>query len=136
MKWQTEIILFIICLNLATGVVTELGIPGTSAVSPSPQADASDYESHFDVEEVAEWKSQPFSGIPILGDVYFAFSTFSRMVSYIFVGFPVFLYSLGDNFITDPEGLVAFQIIAGAIGALFAVVMCLFLLWFISGREF
>ena len=136
MKWQTEIIIFIICLNLSTGLVVELGAPGTDYASPVIPENATDYEGHYNATEIAQdWSSRPLANVPILGDIYYGFQTFFRLISYVFVGFPTFLYSLGDNFITDEAGLNAYHAIAGVIGALFFVVMSFYIVWYISGRE-
>lgn len=136
MKWQTEIILFIIALNLATGLVCELHAPGTEYVYPSNPESTTDYEGHYNASEIAEgWTSRPFSGIPLIGDIFYGFQTFFRLVSYVFVGFPTFLYTFGDYFITDPAGLGAYHLIVGSITAMFFVVMAFYVVWFISGRE-
>ena len=136
MKWQTEIIIFICCLNLATGLVVELNAPGTDYVSPVSPESPEDYEAHYNVTEIGKgWSSRPLANVPILGDIYYGFQTFFRLVSYVFVGFPAFLYSLGDNFITDQAGLNAYHSIAIVVGALFFVVMAFYIVWFISGRD-
>ena len=136
MKWQSEIILVIICLNLATGLVVELSVPGTSYVSPSPTGNATDYPSQFNATEIAKgWSFPPTIGIPVIGDIWSGFSFLVRMITYVFVGFPIFLQTLGDNYITDPSGLAAWTSISTVILALFAVVMAFYFVWFISGRD-
>lgn len=136
MKWQSEIILVIICLNLATGLVVELSIPGTDYVSPSPTGNSSDYSSHFNATEIAQgWSFPPTIGIPVIGDIWSGFSFLVRMITYVFVGFPIFLQTMGDNYITDSSGLAAWNSISMVILALFAVVMALYFVWFISGRD-
>lgn len=136
MKWETEIIIFVMCLNLSTGLIVELGAPGTDYVSPVSSENASDYEGHYNITEIAKgWETSRINQYGLLGDVVYAFNTFFRLVSYVFVGFPVFLYSLGDNFLTDEAGIIAYHSICVAIGALFFVVMAFYIVWFISGRE-
>jgi len=135
-KWQTNIIIFVICLNVATGLICELNAPGTEYVNPSNPEEFEDYESHYNATEIAQgWSSNPLNSVPLLGDIYYGFQTFFRLVSYVFVGFPTFLYSLGDYFITDQAGLDAYHLVAGAVTAMFFVVMALYIVWFISGRE-
>ena len=135
-KWQTNIIIFVICLNIATGLVCELNAPGTEYVYPSDPETLEDYEGHYNLTEIAEeWKSDPLSNVPLLGDIYYGFQTFFRLVSYVFVGFPTFLYSLGDYFITDATALAAYHIFTGGITAMFFVVMAFYIVWFISGRD-
>ena len=136
MKWQSEIILFVICLNLATGLVVELGLPGTAYVSPSPTSDAEDYESHFNATEIAEgWTFPPTVAIPIVGDIWSGFSFLTRMITYVIAGFPLFLQYLGDSFITDASAQTAWTAISTVLVALFAVAMATYFIWFISGRD-
>ncbi len=114
----------------------ELGFPGTTYVSPSPPGNTSDYSSQFNATEIAKgWSFPPTIGIPVIGDIWSGFSFFVRMVEYIFVGFPLFLTWLGDNFITGSDALAAWGVIKVAIWALFCVMMAFMFVWFISGRD-
>ena len=136
MKWQSEIIIFIICLNLATGMVIELALPGTAYVMPSNPTNASEYEAHYNATQIAEgWSFPPSLGVPMFGDIWSGFSFLVRMITYTLVGFPLFLGWLGDSFITDASALTAWNIIKTAILAMFSVFMALFFVWFISGRD-
>ena len=138
MKWQSEIIIFIIFLNLATGLATapELGFPGTTYVQPGQATNASQYESQFNATEIAKgWSFPPTIGIPVIGDIWSGFSFLVRMITYTIVGFPLFLGYLGDSFITDAAALAAWNIIKTVIVACFSVMMALYFVWFISGRD-
>ena len=139
MKWQGEFILFIICLNLATGLTMELALPGTSQVSTigSPLgSNATDYPEQFNATEVAEgWDFPPTIGLPVVGDIWSGFGFLTRMISYVLVGFPLFLTWLGDSFLVGAETVAAWNILKTVILALFSVVMVTFFIWFISGRD-
>lgn len=136
MKWQSAIILFVICLNLATGLVIELGMPGTAYISPSNPSSASEYESQWNATEIAEdWTLPPTLGIPIVGDIWSGFSFLTRLITYVIVGFPLFLGWVGDWFVTGSEAMVAWNVLKATIVALFSVVMATYFIWFISGRD-
>ena len=136
MKWQSEIIFFVICLNLATGLVMELNVAGTDIVAPSNPTNASEYEEHFNATEIAGgWTFPPTVAIPIIGDIWSGFSFLARMVTYVIVGFPLFLGWLGDSFIIGAEALAAWNILKTTILAVFSIVMAMYFIWFISGRD-
>lgn len=136
MKWQSEIMFFVICLNLATGLVVELGLPGTDYVNPSNPTNASEYESHFNASEIAEgWTFPPTVSIPIIGDIWSGFSFLVRLVTYVIVGFPLFLGWIGDSFLIGAEAVTAWNILKTTLIAIFSVVMAMYFVWFISGRD-
>ena len=117
----------------------ELSLPGTSQVSvwQSPLgSNATDYPSQFNATEMAEgWTFPPTIGIPVVGDIWSGFGFLTRLITYVLVGFPLFLTWLGDSFIVGGEALAAWNIIKTVILALFSVVMVTFFIWFISGRD-
>lgn len=135
MKIQFQILLFIACLNLATGMIVALALPGTEYVHAANPTNSSEYESHFNATETAEnWRATPFSGIPIIGDIFSGFHFLWRNLQYLIDGFPMLLTWLSDTFIVDASAKNAFVIIANVMRALFAVLMSVFVIEFISGR--
>lgn len=138
MKTQFQIMLFVICLNLATGMIVELGglgaIPGTEYMQPTMPSNASDYESHFNATEVAEKWTWTNYGIPILGDIFAAFEFAFRAIEYVIAGFPLFLMWMGNTFIVDATALLAYNIIVGVLCAIFYILMFFYAIEFISGR--
>lgn len=139
MKLQFVILVFIVCLNLATGVALALGLPGTEYVySADPggyQQNATYYEEHFNSTEVAErWGANTNLGIPIVGDIFSGLYFLAINWQYLIDGFPIFLDWVSDSFITDASAKAAFDIIANALRAIFAILMAIWFIEFIAGR--
>lgn len=139
MKLQFAILVFMACLNLGIGLTVALGLPGTEFLTPNmpsnPAMNSTSYEQYFNATEQAEqWRSNPVSGIPIVGDIYSAFNFFTRNWQWLIDGFPTLLTWISDNLITDPSAKTAFWIIANALRAIYAVLMSVFVIEFIGGR--
>lgn len=135
MKVQFQILIFIACLNLATGMVIALGLPGTEYVQATSPSNVSEYEDYFNATAVAEsWESTPFSGIPIVGDIFSGFQFLFRNIQYLIDGFPMLLNWMSDTFIVDASAKTAFAIIINVLRAVYAITMFVFVIEFISGR--
>ena len=135
MKVQFKILLFIVCLNLATGMVIELSLPGTEYVTPSNPSNRTEYEEHFNATETVEgWQATPFSGIPVVGDIFSGLQMFWRCMQYLIAGFPLFLVWIGDSFIIDASARLAYDVIVGVLIGIQAILMTVFALEYISGR--
>jgi len=116
-------------------MVIELNLAGTEYVQASNPSNVTEYADHFNATEVAgSWESTPFSGIPIVGDIFSAFQFLYRNLQYLFLGFPMFLAWIGDAFIVDATALTAYNTIVTVLGAVFAVTMSIFVIEFIGGR--
>ncbi len=138
MKTQWEILLFLFCLNLSIGLIAALQLPGVDYVNPANNSasDASQYEEHFNSTDIMGWQPTPFSGIPIIGDIFAGFQFLIGNIRYLVDGFPSLLTYLKDSYITDASGRLAFDIIANVLRAVFALLISVFLIEFISGRLF
>ena len=126
-------------LNLTVGLVIELQLPGTAYANPTWQGsvNATEYETHFNATEIAgDWDPSPFSGIPIVGDIFAGFDFLWRVFGYLIDGFPTLLTWIGNSFISDATGRLAFFVITNAIRGVQALLMTLFIIEFISGRVF
>ena len=139
MQTQWKILLFIVCLNLATGMCIALALPGTAYVSANmptnPASNASAYESHFNATEVSKgWEATPFSGIPIIGDIFSGFDFLWRNLRFLIDGFPTFLNWISDTYLVDASARAAFSIISNGLRAMFAILMSIWVIEFISGR--
>lgn len=135
MRIQFQILIFVACLNLATGLVIELNLPGTEYVMATNPSNVTEYPEHFNATEVAEsWESTPFSGIPIVGDIFSGFQFLLRGLQYLIAGFPMFLSWMGDAFIVDSTALFAYNTIIAVLYAVFSITMAIFVIEFISGR--
>lgn len=134
MRVEWEILLFIFLLNLSVGLIISLSLPGTAYVNPTNPTNASEYEKHFNASEIEQWGSTPFSGIPLIGDIFAGFQFFVRNIGFLFDGFPTLLTWLKDSYITDSSGALAFDVIANTLRAIYALLIATFLIEFISGR--
>jgi hypothetical protein len=136
MKTQMRILIFIACLNLSVGIVVGLALPGTEFMQPAqPSMNATEYESHFNATDVAEgWGSTPFSGIPVIGDIFSGLNFLWSNFQYLIDGFPIFLQWISDTYILDVETQNALNYILWALRGIYAVMMGLFVIEFISGR--
>ena len=135
MKVQFQALVFFACLNLATGLIIALGLPGTEYVQAVNPSNASEYEEHFNATEVAEgWAATPFSGIPVIGDIFSGFQFLWRNLQYLIDGFPMFLTWMSDTYITSSDARSAFNIIANALRAVYAILISVLVIEFITGR--
>lgn len=135
MRIQFQILAFIVCLNLAVGLSIALGLPGTEYVQATNPSNASEYEGHFNATEIAEgWGATPYSGIPVIGDIFSGFQFLWRNLQYLIDGFPLLLTWISDTYIIDAAGQTAFAIIANALRAIYAVLITILVIEFITGR--
>ena len=132
--WSLLLGLFVI--NISIGIVIGLALPGTGYVSSgSGVVNATVYEQHFNASSIASgWGGTPFSGIPIIGDIFSGLGFLWQNIQYIVDGLPMFLNWVRDSYITDPGAILAFNIIAGALRAIYAFMFAIFVIEFISGR--
>lgn len=138
MKVQWEILLFLFCLNLAFGLAIQLNVPGTLYVRAAyaGYTNATEYEEHFNATAIADnWKSGPFSGIPMIGDIFAGVFFLWQNIQYLVDGFPAMLNYIDMTFITNADGHAAFFIITNALRAVYALMMVMFIIEFISGRD-
>lgn len=137
MRIQFQIILFIICLNVATGLVMNLALPGSAySYAPGSGSNGSELEDRWNSTALAdEWQANPFEGIPVVGDIFRAFYLFFNMIRYVIDGFPMLLQWISDAYITDAAARTAFVTISYALRGIFAVMMSIMVIEFISGRR-
>ena len=137
MKVQYQIILFVICLNLAFGLAFELGLPGTEYSQGQTPISAQEYQETFNATEVGKgWASNPFLGIPVIGDIFGGFQFLYKHIHFFIDGFGMFLNFVGDTFLVDSAGRAAFMLIADGFRALWAFLLVFLFIEFISGRYF
>lgn len=137
MRLQFQILMFFVCLNLATGMAVALTLPGTEYVQPQSPGNATEYEEHFSPEEIAEgWSASPVEGIPLVGDIFSAFHFLGRNIQFLLDGFPMFLNWLSDTYVVDATAKASFGVIANVLRAIYAILMSFLLIEFIAGRYF
>jgi len=135
-KTQVRILIFMACLNLSVGLVVGLQLAGTEFVQAGNHTiSAEEYEEHFNATDVAEgWKSSPFSGIPIIGDIFSGLNFLWSNFQYLIDGFPIFLQWISDTYILDAETQAALNYVIWALRGLYAIMITIFAIEFISGR--
>ena len=137
MRVQWELLLGLFIINLSIGVVMGLALPGTAYVAVPSGVNATEYEQHFNSSEIAtNWGGTPFSGIPVIGDIFAGFSFIYQNIQYLIDGLPKLLLWVQECFITDTNGQLAFAVVANALRAIYALLIVMFLIEFISGRIF
>lgn len=135
MKIQFKILMFMLCLNLSVGLAIQLGVAGTEYFQPTNPSNASEYEEHFNATAIADrWEATPFSGIPIVGDIFSGFQFLFQNIQYLLDGFPMFLQWVSDTYLTDATARLNFSYITNTLRAIFAVLMSIMVIEFISGR--
>lgn len=139
MRLQYRILLFMAMLNLSVGVCVALAVPGTAYVSPLVAGNISDaeaYEQQFNATSIGEgWQMRPYSGIPMIGDIFSAFYFFFANFRFLIDGFPYLLDWISDSLIVNAEAKTAFTIMANLLRAVYAILMATFLIEFIGGRQ-
>ena len=123
-------------MNLSIGLVIQLNLAGTDIVSPAQGiANATEYEQHFNATQIADnWQGTPFSGIPLIGDIFAAFNFLWQNIKYLVDGFPILLEWIQDSFITDAAAAWTFSVIANVLRAIYGLLITMFLIEFIGGR--
>jgi hypothetical protein len=137
-KVQWKILLFLALANLSVGLVVALSLAGTEYANPLvPEGvDPEEYEEHFNSTAIAEgWGSSPFSGIPIVGDIFAGFNFLWQNIQFLADGLPMLLTWIKDSYITNAEGQLAFDVFANVLRASYAIIGSMFLIEFISGRD-
>jgi len=136
MKAQVRILIFMACLNLSVGVVIALALPGTEYVNPAqPSMNGTEYEEHFNATDIVEgWDSSPFSGIPVIGDIFSGLQFLVTNFLYLIDGFPIFLNWISDTYVFDSATQNALGYIIWALRGIYAVMMSILVIEFISGR--
>jgi hypothetical protein len=135
MRVQWELLLGLFIINLSVGVVIGIAAPGTAYVANGPSVNATEYEQHFNGTAIAKgWTGTPFSGIPVIGDIFSGLGFLWQNIQYIVDGLPMFLNWIKTSYISDPNGQLAFDVIANAIRAVYALLIAIFAIEFISGR--
>lgn len=136
MKAQFKVLVFIACLNLSIGMIIGLQLPGTEYIQPAqPDMSAEEYEEHFNATDIAEaWGATPFSGIPIIGDIFSGLNFLWSNFAYLIDGFPMLLQWISDSYVLDAETQTALNYIIMALRGLYALMMGILVIEFISGR--
>ena len=142
MKIESQILIFILILNLSVLMVTDLGdlgvIPGVTYTQQlNATGTRTDIQERFNAtDEMETWEPETQTGvISILGDLIGGVAFFFKQIIWVVAGFPIFLWDLGAVYITDTTGLLVWGVISGTIAAVFSIYMCWFVFQIITSRE-
>lgn len=140
MRVQNQIVIFILCLNVALAMVDAFGsavIPGTGYGYSGPPSDNGSalgtYTSEYNATDVAaNW--QPPSVLTAIGDIVWSLPKFFIIMLDIVAGFPLLLIRIGAMFAFDATAGATWLVFCGGLGAIFGYMMVTFILELISGR--
>ena len=139
MKAAWELLLGLFIINLSIGCVMQLALPGTAFASGgTANVNATQYEQQFNSTKIEQWggNGNPLSGIPVVGDIFGGFLFLTHNIQFLIDGLPSLLTYFEHAYITDPNAQLAFEVIAGILRAIYAFLIAMFLIEFISGRIF
>lgn len=137
MKIQFVILLFLVCINLSVTMAVTLGFPATGYSTPfQGGGNTTEYQTRFNSTKIAsDWQAKPFSGVPILGDIFSGFYFLFNNWEFLTSGLSYVFRWIGDSYLTDAAMSTAFNAIANVILAVYAILMATFMLYLITGRE-
>lgn len=138
MRTQWELLLGLFIINLSVGVVMGLALPGTAFVHSSGSiTNATQYEQQFNASKIEQWggNGNPLQGIPVIGDIFGGFIFLTQNIQFLIDGLPSLLTFIEHSYI-DPNAWWAFDVLANALRAIYAFLIVMFLIEFISGRIF
>lgn len=137
MKFQFKLLLFLVALNLVTTLVMVLGLPGTDFVSASATAgNSTEYQERFNSSEIAEdWRATGDSGLPVVGDVFSGFYFFFSQWEFLISGFSYLLRWIGDSYLTTANAQTTFALIASVLTAIYHILLAVFMIYLITGRD-
>lgn len=126
---------YVLCLNIAITIITGLNLAGTEYTQPQASLNTSDFESTYNSTEIAEgWQPGFFD---VLAGIFAGFQFFFTHIHWLIVGFPMFLYSLGDTYIVDATVRTQYNLfIVAPLVALFVFLMSFWFIEYIGGRYF
>lgn len=138
MKVQMAILGFMVCLNLSVWLANTTSLPSSTYMMADMPVNASEYEAHFNATEIADRWTGPtiITGIPIIGDIFSGLYFALQNIIYLIDGFPQFLQWIGYTYTFDAGGQVAWVAIQTVYRAIFAIMVSLAVIEFISGRYF
>ena len=142
MMTQFKILLFIFILNVVAGLVMNAQTGGTYFIAGTQYmhglnatSDTDTFESELNATDIAgNWQATPFSGIPVIGDIFAGLNLLVKNLKFLFTGFSSMLQWVG-TFIPSSGGRTALNLIAAALNAVFGLMCVTLVIEMISGRQ-
>jgi hypothetical protein len=142
MRTTWELLIGFFIVNLSVGLVMGLALPGTDIVGNGPPLDSNQieqYQQQYNASKiVGTWTTggNPFTGIPLIGDIFNGLIFAWQNIQYILNGLPMFLQWIAGSYITDMAAYNSFMVISYALEAIYGFMIVWFIVSFISGRVF
>lgn len=133
MRIGFQAVMFIIILNLVTGLMYTLSVPGTgqsNILAGGPTAE--NITERFNASAFHEPETSTL--ITFVGHIWSALTTMWVAIRFVIAGFPAMLWQIGTQ-IEDPVTKVAFTSIAGVLFAVFSVVIFVWVFQLLTGRD-
>ena len=126
-------IVAIIIMNTTTASGDYL-FPGVKYAKPLNASGSYDeYLERFNATETVEkWQSTPFSGIPIIGDIFSGLNLFWNQFSFLAAGFAPMLTWLTS---LVPVNTTVLTLLCAGLVMLHWVMLCTLIIEFVSGRQ-
>ncbi len=136
MRVQTQILFYVLCINVASIIAVTLQVPGVaySQNMSTGLGSLEDIVGKFNATDVGSRFSQnPLLGFldTVVGAANFIFAT----VPYLFFGYAIILQWIGAVFIQDAAGQTAYNVLVDALVAVFSFLMFVWFVEIISGRQ-
>jgi hypothetical protein len=109
-------------------------IPGLNYSRPlNASGTIEDYEERLNATDVmADWRGEGATNLPIIGDLFSGVTQFWDRFKFLVDGIPSLLDWFGSFL---PVSATGFNIVAWAVRAITAIMVTIFVIEFISGRE-
>jgi len=136
MRIGTQLVMFLVILNLVSGLMYTLNVPGTAYSNILPGVgNATDYSTRFNASEFME-STQPevSSVLTYVGHIWSGLQLVWNAIRFVVMGFPTMLEQIGGQ-IQDPAASVAFTKISHVLYAIFSFVFFFWLFQLLTGRE-
>ena len=136
MKIGFQIVLFLLILNIVSGLAFQLNVPGTQYSHAIPgTGDPEDYEDRFNAGKMLN-ETQPgaWAEFPFLGNVFGTIMMLWNGLNFIIMGFPALLERYA-GFIPEVGGRTAFSAITLVLRAIFSFVIFGWIFQILTGRE-
>lgn len=137
MRIGYQIILYMLILNLVSGLVYQLGIPGTNyanVLNTGTEANSTNYAEEFNSTELLERTDPQFSITNVADYVFSGLFLLYSAIRSITIGFPDLVNTVAYS-IPDADGRNAVLAISSVLYAAFAFLIFLWLFQLITNRR-
>jgi len=136
MRIGFQLVIFLIILNLVSGLMYTLGVPGTAYSNILPgTGSVEEYAERFNATEFMEGTQPEVSSLlTYTGHIWSGLQLLWNGIRFVLLGFPTMLQQIGAQ-IPDPTASAAFTNISYVLYAVFSLVIFFWLFQLLTGRE-